>query len=325
MPYNQVNDDKSVPSAQRGPCLSKQEIAFAIRGMWGPKNAGEIQTALACLDGVVAARVNYATERATVVYDPVRVTASQMVSAVQNRGYYAPLEHLTLSSQDLVYATSGGTVERALVDSPGVVRACADLARCSVTLEILPDKGRRTYPERVLKGLGFRPGEADPANARNLFLVRSALLVIIEFLALWSAGAHAGWLSPSVPHTPILIVVLSFITLFAAGLPFYRSAFDAAVQGQFDMSVLVAFMALLAAVGGFPFGILLPVPWLTDAGLVTATALTTGWFVIRGLTIWVLPHLRDALIKRKTKPVTEATSVSTTPPQLGVVPNGSRR
>jgi copper chaperone CopZ len=273
--------------------MSTQQIAFAVRGMFCPKCAREIERALAHLDGVVAAQVNYATERATLVYDPTRVTVLKMANAIRSTGFDTPVEALTWHSDDLLYATSARTVARALEKGKGVVRAAADLAAHSVTVEVFPEYARRSYLERLFSALGFRVDKAESADGRFLFFMRTALLIVIEFLTIWSSSAHAGFL-PSVgsPHAPLVVVALSLITLFVTGLPFYRFAYDAALAGEYDASVMLALMASAFALLSLPVGILSPSPWFTDIGFVVATTLTTGWFITRALTLWVFPRLR---------------------------------
>ncbi|HEX9077735.1 MAG TPA: heavy metal-associated domain-containing protein, partial [Anaerolineae bacterium] len=158
--------------------MSTKQISFAILGMRGacPKCAGEIQRVLTRLDGVVAAQVNYATERAMAVYDPTRVTALKMVNAIRSIGFDTPVEALTWHSEDLLYATSARTVARALEKGEGVVRATADLAARSVTVEVFPESARRGYPEQLFSVLGFRVDNAGSADGRFLFCTRTALL-----------------------------------------------------------------------------------------------------------------------------------------------------
>ena len=50
--------------------MSTRQISFAIQGMYCAKCALKVETVLGQLDGIIAAQVNYATERASVVYDP---------------------------------------------------------------------------------------------------------------------------------------------------------------------------------------------------------------------------------------------------------------
>jgi predicted membrane-bound spermidine synthase len=144
-------------------------------------------------------------------------------------------------------------------------------------------------------GLGFRITEASSERAPALFLIRTAVLIAADFIAAWSAGAHAGWfMAPSSLHAPLVVVVISVVALYGAGLPFYRFAYTAALLREFDASVLVALLASVLALGSLPIGLLWPSPWLTDLGFVIATTLTTGWFLVRALSLWIVPVSRQA-------------------------------
>lgn len=293
-------------------------MPFAIRGMFCTKCALDIERVLTQLDGVVAAQVNYATERATVVYDPARVTALKMVNAIRSIAYDTPFEHLTLHSEDLLYATSARTVEGMLGNVEGVVQVAADLIAGSITVDVIPGQGRRGDLERSLGGLRFRVVEVGSANTRMLFLLRCLILAIIDVPVLWSAGAHAGlFVSPISLHAPLVVVVLSLFALFGVALPFYRFAYDAALQGEFDASVILALLASAFAVASLPVGILLPNTWSTNIGFVAATTLTTGWFMMRAMSVWVFPHFWG--LTGRANPVSAARA------PIGVVSDGSRR
>ena len=121
--------------------MSTRQISFAIQGMREacPKCAVDVEHALTQLDGVVAAQVNYATERATVVYDPIRVLPVTLVNAIRSRGYEVSLVRVALYSDDLLYASSAQTIEKVLGRTEGVISVSVDLATRSVMLEMLPD------------------------------------------------------------------------------------------------------------------------------------------------------------------------------------------
>ena len=65
-------------------------IELAVGGMTCTSCAARIQKKLNRLDGVEAA-VNYATEKATVRYDPTKIDPSELVSTVEQTGYSAKL------------------------------------------------------------------------------------------------------------------------------------------------------------------------------------------------------------------------------------------
>jgi Cu+-exporting ATPase len=70
--------------------MSSQHLELPIAGMSCASCATRVERSLNDVDGVVAT-VNYATERATVDYDPATVTPKQLVGAVEKVGYSAAL------------------------------------------------------------------------------------------------------------------------------------------------------------------------------------------------------------------------------------------
>ena len=67
-----------------------QHLELPITGMTCASCANRIERKLNKLDGV-SASVNYATERATVDYDPAAVAPEQLTAAVEAAGYQAAL------------------------------------------------------------------------------------------------------------------------------------------------------------------------------------------------------------------------------------------
>jgi len=314
--------------------VSTRQISFAILGMRGacPKCAVEIERALTQLDGIVAAQVNYATERATVVYDPTRILPMTLVNAIRSRGYEVPLIRVALYADDLLYASSAQTIEKVLGRTEGVALVAVDLATRSVTLEMLPDRGhsstpsagqalgeqaRRTEFESALARLGFRTIPSPTPDAARKFVLRALIITGLELLVVASAGAHAGLFAPAgLFHSPLVVMVFSALVLLGAGLPFYVFAYDAASQGVFDTSVAIALLAIVSAIVSLPLGMISPTAWLTSAGFVVASTLTAGWFLVRAIQIGGL-SLRDAAVKKH-----DVTTVPQT--QLGVISDGSR-
>ena len=70
--------------------MASQHLELPIAGMSCASCASRVERSLNTVDGVVAT-VNYATERATVDYDPATVTPEELVGAVEKVGYSAAL------------------------------------------------------------------------------------------------------------------------------------------------------------------------------------------------------------------------------------------
>ena len=68
--------------------VDSEQVELAVTGMTCASSAARIEEKLNRLDGVTAT-VNFATEKATVDYDPGRVSADTLVSAVEAIGYGA--------------------------------------------------------------------------------------------------------------------------------------------------------------------------------------------------------------------------------------------
>ena len=67
--------------------VKRRELAFDVEGMSCTSCVPRVERALRGQDGVVQARVNYATARADVVFDTARVDAAQLQAAVARAGY----------------------------------------------------------------------------------------------------------------------------------------------------------------------------------------------------------------------------------------------
>ncbi len=295
--------------------MSTHQITFAIQGMFCARCAVSIERALTRLDGIVAAQVNYATERATVVFDSTRVSASAMVGAVRGEGFDVPLERVVLNVNDLLYASSARTVERVLSRLKGVAQVAADLSAQRVVLNVFSDRVTHADYESELAKLGLRVVERLSPNAAREFVARTIVISGLAGLSLWSAGAHAGLFEAGVLHAPLVVIAISVLIAYGIGWRFCRLAYDACLQGELDASALVALVAAVSLFGGMLLALVSPATWLTDSGFVLATLLTAGWFLARGATVWVLPRFQHAALDR----------VTTAQTQFGVISDGARR
>ena len=69
-----------------------QYVSFTIQGMYCASCAINVEQRLRDLEGVLAAHVNYASERANVTYDAERANTAQWVGAIRALGFEVPTE-----------------------------------------------------------------------------------------------------------------------------------------------------------------------------------------------------------------------------------------
>ena len=276
--------------------MTTREVSFAIQGMREAcaKCAVQIERALARLDGVTAANVNYAAERATIVHDPKRVTAAAMVRAVQGEGFDVPLERIVFSVGDLMYASSARTVDRVLGRLENVAQVTSDLANGRITLDVFRSAPREDYA-RAINELGLTVVERLSPNAAREFIIRTILAGAFAVTSLLSAGAHTGIFDVGVLHAPLALMAISAIAAYGIGWRFYRVAYDALLRREFDVSVLIAIIASASLFVCLPLAIIAPASWLTGIGFVLATHVTAGWFLARSASVWLMPRLNNGL------------------------------
>ncbi|MEQ9081904.1 MAG: cation transporter, partial [Sandaracinaceae bacterium] len=78
--------------ASTGPAESEGEVCLLpIAGMTCASCVRRVERALSDVDGVSQAAVNFATERATVTYDPARTDPAALARAVEAAGYSVPV------------------------------------------------------------------------------------------------------------------------------------------------------------------------------------------------------------------------------------------
>ncbi|MGI8477865.1 MAG: heavy metal translocating P-type ATPase [Thermomicrobiales bacterium] len=174
----------------------ERQATLPISGMTCASCVRRVEEALAKVEGVHDARVNLATEKATVTYDPAVAQPDQLTAAVEKAGYgvrqaapaataapppataaatpkpSATVGEATLPIEGMTCASCVRNIERALAKVPGVETASVNLAteRASVTFDpALVDLSRlRGAVEKA--GYKVRAGsvaEAVPAPVLN--------------------------------------------------------------------------------------------------------------------------------------------------------------
>ncbi len=144
--------------------MRKARIVLPIEGMSCASCAVTVQEALAAAPGVTSAAVNYATAKAAVDYDDGQTNVGQLIKAVRAAGYDCGKATVTFNVTDLHYAPSVAPLERALADVRGVIRAVANQATETVTVDYVPGVTTAEDLERAVASAGFEVAEPIAAE-----------------------------------------------------------------------------------------------------------------------------------------------------------------
>ncbi|PSP70540.1 heavy metal translocating P-type ATPase, partial [Halobacteriales archaeon QH_6_68_27] len=265
--------------------MSTRDAHLELQGMSCANCASTIRESVGALDGVEAATANYATDEGTVTYDPERVSLAEIHAAVEEAGYEAVSETVTVGITDMSCANCAETNETALLDTPGVLAADVNFATDEARVRYNPADASLADVHDAIERAGYTPireddGDAEPGKAgersgrarrdaarsgeirrqRRLTLLGAALSLPLlgmlaghvfapEWMETTFAGVPLGWIAFALA-TPVQVVL---------GKEFYENAYTAVVNNRTaNMDVLIAlgsstaYVYSVARLLGFP-------------------------------------------------------------------------
>jgi len=257
---------------EAGVMSEKTTIEIPITGMTCATCAVRNEKALRKVSGVDAVAVNFATEHASVTYDPEAATLDDVIAAVDQAGYGVVTQTETLAVLDMTCASCVARVEKSLKSVPGVITANVNLATERATVAYLPGQVTHEMLVGAVVGAGYgvadqpadsaAPAAADAETAGRraayrrlqLKVVAGAALSVIVF-----AGSMHGWFPflPAFMKSGWFVWALATPVQFWVGWQFYKGAFAAARHRTTNMNTLIA-MGASAAYFYSAAGVLFP-------------------------------------------------------------------
>jgi len=165
-----------------------------ITGMTCTTCAATIEKGLSETPGVEQADVSFASEKASIKYDPTKVDLTKIKDTVSELGYKVATKKSIFPVGGMTCASCVARVEEALSSVPGVISASVNLASEKATVEYLEGTGLADM-RRAVKGAGYELGPEvqaleDVTTAaqreirffRNRFIVAVILASIIMIL-----------------------------------------------------------------------------------------------------------------------------------------------
>src|SRR2546423_9037276 len=157
--------------------MSKARIVLPIEGMSCASCAATVQQALGSAGGVAHAAVNYATGKGAVDYDDAQTSVAELIKTVRAAGYDCGQASVTFTVEQLHYASSVAPLEQALRGVSGVIRAAANQATETVTVDYIPGATTAEALEDAVDHAGFRVAEPiaaeDPIERERLARARA--------------------------------------------------------------------------------------------------------------------------------------------------------
>jgi len=219
-----------------------EKAKIHIAGMTCTTCAATIEKGLAETPGVEQANVSFASEKASIEYDPAKVDLAKLKNTISRLGYSVAARKSIFPVGGMTCASCVARVEQALLSVTGVISASVNLSSEKATVEYIEGTGIADL-KRAVKDAGYELGsEAEAveditvATQREIRATRNRFILAVTLgfmiLALGFGASFAGKL--------YLLWALATPVQFWAGRQFYRGAWGALRHRTADMNTLIA-------------------------------------------------------------------------------------
>lgn len=221
--------------------------------------ASTISDTIANLDGVHTHSVNYATDEATVEYDPDVVSLKEIYDAIEAAGYHPQRDSVTIGISDMSCANCATTNQTALERVSGVITADVNYATDESTIQYNSNEVSIEQLYSAIENAGYTPvrtsegsdsgDQRDVARTNEIrrqrrLLIFGALLVVPFIVFMVDTYFFGGEIVPD----SLFGVEFGWIELLLAtpiqgvlGWQFYRNSYTALVKNRrANMDVLIA-------------------------------------------------------------------------------------
>jgi len=227
---------------ERSGSKKSEKAHIPITGMTCTTCAATVEKGLNEMPGVERAEVNFASEKASIEYDPSKVDLAKINSAISQLGYGIATRKSIFPVSGMTCAACVARVEKALSGVPGVISANVNLASEKATVEYIEGTELADL-RRAVDEAGYKLGaeaenleDVTTVARRELRMVRDRLI----FAAVLGLSILVLSLGPAFAGKLYLLWALATPVQFWAGWRFYRGAWGALRHRTADMNTLIA-------------------------------------------------------------------------------------
>jgi len=259
--------------------------------------ASAVEESVTALEGIEAVDVNFATDEATVAYDPETVGLDEIYEAIEAAGYEPDRRTTTIGIAGMSCATCGSAVDDHVTALDGVLNVDVNVATDEATVSYNPNETNRAAICDAIETAGYEPDRAsetddltderESAVERELrtkrkwtiiggLLAAPFLLVMVDmfvagFLPETVLGVETGWYE----------FVLATGLMATLGRHFIKGAYAALVNNrQANMDTLVA----VGTSVGYLYSTAVQLEWIVGGLYFEAVAIIL-WFIYVG--VWL--------------------------------------
>jgi len=210
------------------------------------------------MSGIVDAKVNFATEKAAITFDPTQIHMGDFVSTIKDLGYEAGVEKVTFPVHGMSCASCVKKVENGLKGLEGVVQASVNFATERATVQYIPGVVSMEDFRKAVKEAGYEvlqgetigkedlvdrekaAREAEFKKLKKKFITGVILVAPVLLLAFWQMSGLSNLIYLSRKVNFYLQLLFQTPIQFWVGWQFYVGAWKTAKHKSADMNTLIA-------------------------------------------------------------------------------------
>jgi Cu+-exporting ATPase len=229
--------EKSTLNSQKS-----EKTHIHITGMTCTTCAATIEKGLVETPGVEQVNVSFASEKASIEYDPSKVDLAKIKNTISQIGYGVATKKSIFPVAGMTCASCVSRVEEALTSVPGVISASVNLASEKATVEYVEGTELGALRQAV-KEAGYKLGseaetleDVTTAAQREIRTIRNRLILA----AVLASTIMALMWTPFFEGKAYLLWALATPVQFWAGWRFYRGTWGALRHRTANMNTLIA-------------------------------------------------------------------------------------
>lgn len=224
----------------------KRTLNIGISGMHCVNCASSVEKALKARSGVQSAKVNFAAESASVIYDESLVTAVQLLQTIRDAGYQVVEQKISIAIGGMHCASCALKVKNALSKLEGVVDVSVNPATETALVafssqSLSSSELRKTITEAGYEYRGIIDNaEGDQAEDLRLTEQKKRLYRIICSFAVSLPLMILMYLPLPIPDLHLIMFFVVTPVFVYVAWPIFIAAFSALKKGNLTMDVMYA-------------------------------------------------------------------------------------
>jgi Cu+-exporting ATPase len=252
------NDDTcKLPEADSDSAtVETKRLDLPVTGMTCAACSARVQKGLNEMEGVSGANVNLAAERATINFDPGKVTVDEFIKKIEDLGYGTASSKAEFPITGMTCAACVARVQKALEKLDGVLDVTVNLATERAVIEYIPSQvGPRDF-RNVVKEAGYEVLQVEQGEdivekerlererryrkLKTKFITGVILVIPVMLLVFWERLGLNALIEIPKRTNFILQLILETPIQFWIGWQFYSGALSAARHRSTNMNTLIA-------------------------------------------------------------------------------------